>query len=222
MSDVARLAGVGTMTVSRVLNGTAHVAEETALRVQTAIDRLRYRPNELARAFRCHRSRSIGLILPYLYDSFFANCAHAVTTVAKERGYSVIITTSNEDPDTEYDEAEQMLRWNVDGLVVIPARFRRSRLTRALFGKTPVVAFDRPVADPAFDVVLVRKHRRRPPHGPASHRAWASAHRLYGTEPQPVYHQRPISRLSPCDARCGPQRECILRLRLPAGHLASR
>ncbi len=155
MSDVARLAGVGTMTVSRVLNGTAHVAEKTALRVQTAIDRLRYRPNELARAFRCHRSRSIGLILPDLYDSFFANCAHAVTTVAKERGYSVIITTSNEDPDTEYDEAEQMLRWNVDGLVVIPARFRRSRLTRALFGKTPVVAFDRPVADPAFDVVLV-------------------------------------------------------------------
>ncbi len=155
MSDVARLAGVGTMTVSRVLNATTHVAEETARRVQTAIDQLQYRPNELARAFRCHRSRSIGLIIPYLYDPFFANCAHAVTTVAKEHGYSVIITTSNEDPDTEYVEAEQMLRWNVDGMVVIPARFRRSRLTRALFGKTPVVAFDRPVADPAFDVVLV-------------------------------------------------------------------
>jgi LacI family transcriptional regulator len=156
MSDVARLAGVGTMTVSRVLNGTVHVAEETAQRVQTAIDQLQYRPNELARAFRGHRSRSIGLILPYLYDPFFANCAHAVTTVAKEHGYSVIITTSNEDPDTEYVEAEQMLRWHVDGMVVIPARFRRSRLTRALFGKTPVVAFDRPVVDPAFDVVLVQ------------------------------------------------------------------
>jgi len=156
MSDVARLAGVGTMTVSRVLSGTVHVAEETARRVQTAIDQLQYRPNELARAFRGHRSRSIGLILPYLYDPFFANCAHAVTTVAKERGYSVIITTSNEDPDVEYIEAEQMLRWNVDGMVVIPARYRNSRLTRTLFGKTPVVAFDRPVADPAFDVVLVQ------------------------------------------------------------------
>jgi LacI family transcriptional regulator len=156
MSDVARLAGVGTMTVSRVLNGTANVAEKTAKRVQTAIDQLQYRPNELARAFRGHRSRSIGLIVPDLYDSFFANCAHAVTTVAKERGYSVIITTSSEDPDTEYVEVEQMLRWNVDGMVLIPARFRRSRLTRALFGKTPVVAFDRPVADRTFDVVLVQ------------------------------------------------------------------
>jgi LacI family transcriptional regulator len=156
MSDVARLASVGTMTVSRVLNGTVPVSTETAQRVQTAIAQLHYRPNQLARAFRGRESRSIGLIIPYLYDPFFANCAHAVTTVAKEHGYSVIITTSDEDPDTEFAEAEQMLERHVDGLVVIPARFRQSRLTRALFGKTPVVAFDRPVPDPAVDVVLVQ------------------------------------------------------------------
>jgi LacI family transcriptional regulator len=156
MSDVARLAGVGTMTVSRVLSGTVPVSAETAKRVQTAIEQLNYRPNQLARAFRGQRSRTIGLIIPYLYDPFFSNCAHAVTTVAKEHGYSVIITTSNEDPETEYVEAEQMLQRHVDGLMVIPARFRHSRLTRAFFGKTPVVAFDRPVSDPALDVVLVQ------------------------------------------------------------------
>jgi LacI family transcriptional regulator len=156
MSDVARLAGVGTMTVSRVLSGTVPVAPDTAKRVQTAIDQLRYRPNELARAFRGQRSRSIGLILPYLFDPFFANCAHAVTTIAKDHGYSVLITTSNEDADTEYAEAEQMLQRHVDGMVVIPATSRNSRLTRSLFGKTPVVCFDRPVSDSALDVVLVQ------------------------------------------------------------------
>jgi len=156
MSDVARLAGVGTMTVSRVLSGTVPVSEETAQRVQTAIEQLNYRPNELARAFRGQKSRSIGLIIPYLYDPFFANCAHAVATVAKEHGYSVLITTSNEDPDTEYAEAEQMIQRHVDGLVAIPAPNRTSRLSRALFGKTPVVVFDRPVSDPALDVVLVQ------------------------------------------------------------------
>jgi LacI family transcriptional regulator len=156
MGDVARLAGVGTMTVSRVLNGTARVSEETAQRVQTAIEQLRYRPNELARAFRGQRSRTIGLIVPYLHDPFFASCAHAVTTAAKERGYSVVITTSDEDPDTEYLEAERMLQRHVDGIAVIPARSRNSRLTRALFGKTPAVAFDRPISDPAIDVVLVQ------------------------------------------------------------------
>ena len=156
MSDVARLAGVGTMTVSRVLSGSAGVTEETARRVQTAVEQLRYRPNELARAFRGQRTNSIGLIIPYLYDSFFANCAHAVTTVAKEQGYSVIITTSNEDPDLEYAEAERMLQRHVDGLVLIPSRFRQNRLTRSFFGKTPVVAFDRPVPDQQFDTVLVQ------------------------------------------------------------------
>jgi LacI family transcriptional regulator len=156
MSDVARLAGVGTMTVSRVLNGTARVSEETTRRVQKAIEQLKYRPNELARVFRSQKSQTIGLIIPYLYDPFFANCAHAVTTVAKEHGYSVIITTTDENPDTEYLQAEQMLQRHVDGLVVIPAHRLESRLTRVMFGRTPVVAFDRPVSDPAIDVVLVQ------------------------------------------------------------------
>jgi LacI family transcriptional regulator len=156
MSDVARLAGVGTMTVSRFLSGTVPVSSDTAQRVQAAILQLNYRPNELARAFRGQRSRTIGLIIPYLYDPFFANCAHAVTTVAKEHGYSVIITISNEDINTEYAEVERMLERHVDGLVAIPARFRGSHITRALFGKTPVVVFDRPVSDPALDVVTVQ------------------------------------------------------------------
>ena len=156
MSDVARLAGVGTMTVSRLLSGSAGVSEETAQRVLAAVEKLKYRPNEIARAFRGQRTRTIGLIIPYLYDSFFANCAHAVTTVAKEHGYTVIITTSNEDPDTEFAEAEQMLQRNVDGLVIIPSLYRQLRLTRNFFGRTPVVAFDRPISDQPFDVVLVQ------------------------------------------------------------------
>jgi LacI family transcriptional regulator len=156
MSDVARLAGVGTMTVSRVLNGTARVSDETTRRVQKAIEQLKYRPNELARVFRSQKSKTVGLIIPYLYDPFFANCAHAVTNVAKDHGYSVIITTTDENPETEYMQAEQMLQRHVDGLVVIPAHRVESRLTRAMFGRTPLVAFDRPVSEPGFDVVLVQ------------------------------------------------------------------
>lgn len=155
MSDVARLAGVGTMTVSRVLSGTVRVSAETTQRVQSAIEQLQYRPNVLARAFRGQSSHSIGLIIPYLYDPFFSTCAHAVSIVARERGYSVIISTSDEDPQTEFNETDQMLQRHVDGMLVIPSRWQQSRLTRALFGKTPVVAFDRPVSDPSIDSVLV-------------------------------------------------------------------
>jgi transcriptional regulator with XRE-family HTH domain len=220
MADVARLAGVGTMTVSRVLSGTAPVSEGTAKRVQQAIQQLGYRPNELARAFRGQRSRTIGLIIPYLYDPFFAICAHAVTTVAKEHGYSVITTTSSEDPDIEYAEAEQMLQRNVEGMVIIPSRFRQSRLTRALFGKTPVVVFDRPVSDPSVDAVLVentsgsrRMVRHLIEHG---HERIS----FMGTEQGPVYDQRPASWLSPRHAGGRPDGELLLWLHIEGGYAA--
>jgi LacI family transcriptional regulator len=156
MNDVARAAGVGTMTVSRVLNESAHVSTETAERVYKAIKKLGYRPNEMARALRGVKSRTIGVIVPYLYDPFFATCAHAISTAAKKKGYSVILATSNEDPEDEGAEAQLMLQRHVDGLVVIPAESRHSHLSGPEFDKTPIVTLDRPVPDRRFDSVLVQ------------------------------------------------------------------
>jgi LacI family transcriptional regulator len=156
MNDVARVARVGTMTVSRVLNGSANVTEETAKRVYHAIEKLGYRPNEMARALRSLKSRTIGLIVPYLYDPFFATCAHAVNTVAREHGYSVILTTSNDDPATEYTEAQSMLQRHVEGLLLIPADIRRSRVSQAEFAGTHMVTLDRPVHDARIDSVQVQ------------------------------------------------------------------
>jgi len=155
MHDVARLAGVGTMTVSRVLNDSAPVSAEAAERVYRAIEQLGYRPNEMARALRGVKSRSIGMIVPHLYDSFFATIAHEINTVAREHGYSVILATSDEDPDLEFTEAELMLQRRVDGLIVIPAEASRSRLIHAEFDRTHIVTLDRPTQARRFDSVLV-------------------------------------------------------------------
>jgi LacI family transcriptional regulator len=156
MNDVARVASVGTMTVSRVLNGSANVTEETAKRVYRAIEKLGYRPNEMARALRSLKSRTIGLIVPYLFDPFFATCAHAVNTVAREHGYSVILTTSNEDPTTEYTEVQSMLQRHVEGLLIIPADIRKSRISQSEFAGTHIVTLDRPVHDARIDSVQVQ------------------------------------------------------------------
>jgi LacI family transcriptional regulator len=156
MNDVARVAGVGTMTVSRVLNGSANVTEETAKRVYLAIEKLGYRPNEMARALRSLKSRTIGLIVPYLFDQFFATCAHAVNTVAREHGYSVILTTSNEDPATEYSEAQSMVQRRVEGLLIIPTDKRKSRINQAEFSGTHIVTLDRSVHDARLDSVQVQ------------------------------------------------------------------
>jgi LacI family transcriptional regulator len=155
MSDVARVAGVSLMTVSRVLNGTAKVSPETEEQVRRAVDKLRYRPNELARALRGMKSRTIGVIVPYLYDPFFATCAHAAAVVARQHGYSVIVSTSSEDVDVEYTELQLMLQRHVEGLLVIPANNGRSKLTLPEFARTPVVLLDRPIQDLHFNAVLV-------------------------------------------------------------------
>lgn len=146
MRDVANRAGVGMMTVSRVLNGTAHVTDETSARVYRALKELQYQPNYMARALRGHRSRSIGVIVPYLYDPFFASCAHAISAVAKQHAYSVLLATSNERTDTETEAARDLLRRQVDGLIVIPAFNGRTRLNDPEFHSIPMVAVDRPVA----------------------------------------------------------------------------
>jgi LacI family transcriptional regulator len=159
MRDVADRAGVGMMTVSRVLNGTAHVTDETSARVSRALKDLQYQPNLMARALRGHGTRSIGDIVPYLYDPFFASCAHAISAVAKQHAYSVLIATSDERADTETEAARDLLRRQVEGIIVIPAANGRSHLRDPEFHCTPMVAVDRPIPRSHIDRVLVENQR---------------------------------------------------------------
>lgn len=163
MSDVAKLAQVSTMTVSRVLNENPSVLDETRQRVFDAIEQLGYRRNELARSLRERRSRQIGILVPNLYDSFFALCAHAVSTVAKAHTYSVSIATTDEDPETEFEEASRMARRHIDGLVVIPAEggTGASRLLSPELSEVAIVVLDRPLPGGGrrADTLLVQNKR---------------------------------------------------------------
>ncbi len=145
MRDVAERAGVGMMTVSRVLNGTAQVRDETKERVYRALEELHYRPNLMARALRGFGTRSIGVILPYLFDPFFASCAHAISTIAKQHAYSVLLATSDENTETEAEQLRDLLRRQVEGIIVFPASKGESHLTDPDFLGTPMVAVDRPL-----------------------------------------------------------------------------
>jgi LacI family transcriptional regulator len=154
MEDVARLAEVGTMTVSRLLNGNTAVSPEATKRIHWAIEKLGYQRNDLARAFRGQQTKTIGVLIPHLADPFFARCAYEVDTVAKEHGYSSIVTSTNSDEREEENESLKMLRRHVEGIVIIPARDGPSYLSRAEFRKMPIVALDRP-ATKNIDTVLI-------------------------------------------------------------------
>jgi len=155
LEDVARVAGVGAMTVSRTINGHPYVSEETAKKVRTAIRQLGYRPNQAARMLTGQLSRSIGLIVPDLADPFFAMVSHAVQETARENGYLVWLATSNGDPSIEAAQVEQMTHHTVDGILLVPVDSKHKYLKAVAEGATPVVTIDRPIEAATSDSVGV-------------------------------------------------------------------
>ena len=91
ISDVARLANVSIATVSRVVNGSAPVAEETVQQVWRAIDTLNYMPSSAARSLAGRRTGSIGLFLPRTSGAFFASMLQGVETGVRESGFELLI-----------------------------------------------------------------------------------------------------------------------------------
>jgi LacI family transcriptional regulator len=155
LEDVARVAGVGAMTVSRTINGHPYVSEQTAKKVRTAIRQLGYRPNQAARMLTGQLSRSIGLIVPDLADPFFSVVSHAVQETARESGYLVWLAASNDDPAIEAAQVEQMTHHPVDGILLVPVDSKHKYLKAVAEGATPVVTIDRPIEVATSDSVGV-------------------------------------------------------------------
>ncbi len=143
------------MTVSRTINGHPYVAEETAKRVRAAVRQLNYRPNHAARMLTGQLSRSIGLIVPDLADTFFSVICHAVQETARESGYLVWLAASNYDPSIEAAQVEQMTHHPVDGILLVPVDSRHKYLKAVTSGATPVVTIDRPIEVATTDSVEV-------------------------------------------------------------------
>jgi LacI family transcriptional regulator len=153
--DVARAAGVGPMTVSRTINGHPYVSQATAKRVQAAIRKLGYRPNQAARMLTGQLSKSIGLIVPDVADPFFSIVSKSVQKAAREAGYTVWLAVSDADSATEEAEIEQMTNHPVDGILLAPVNSRSKHLKHAAAGSIPIVTIDRPIEIASTDSVGV-------------------------------------------------------------------
>ncbi|MDO7882722.1 LacI family DNA-binding transcriptional regulator [Salinibacterium soli] len=120
LRDVADLAGVSFKTVSNVINNHPHVAADTRAKVESAIERLGYRPNRSARSLRSGRTGAIGLAVPELSLAYFAELADAVITVAEERETVVLIEQTGGDPRRELEALHGARRQMTDGLLFSP------------------------------------------------------------------------------------------------------
>ncbi len=159
IKDVAREAGVSTATVSRVMSKRDPVSGEMRDRVLGAARRLDYRPNALAKSLRVEATGTLGLIISNVMNPFFTAVARAVEDAAAERGYSVIIGNADEDPAKEERYVDALLRKQVDGFVVSPAREESPLLREVAASGTPVVFVDRSIE--GLDVPVVRADGRK-------------------------------------------------------------
>jgi LacI family transcriptional regulator len=155
LRDVAEIAAVSPKTVSRVVNGDAHVTPTTRARVQQAITDLGFQPNLVARSLRVGRADVIGLVVESLADPFFARLTSAVEQAAHERGLAVMVSSvGNRMPERESVIVESLLVRQVAGLIVAPMAQSHAYLTRAR-QRTPIVFVDRLPEGISSDAVLV-------------------------------------------------------------------
>jgi LacI family transcriptional regulator len=157
--DVAREAAVSLKTASRVLNNSKNVSEEKAIRVRDAMERLDYRPNELARGLKAQRSAAIGMIVPNLSDPFTANAVHGLQEVARANGYAVILASHGGDVDAERSEIRTLVARQIDGLVIAPADSRKDTFSDIIPGGVHVVTFDQLIRNVDVDSVTVTNRR---------------------------------------------------------------
>lgn len=154
IKDVAREAGVSIATVSRMMAGKGYVSAETRERVQAAITALGYRPNRVAQSLREQRSRIIGLVVSDIQNPFFGEVCRAVEAVAHERGLSVFICNTDEDPEKEQRYLELMMQQQVAGVIISPSWQGVARLEALTAAGIPVVTVDRREGR-MFDAVLI-------------------------------------------------------------------
>jgi LacI family transcriptional regulator len=122
LKDIARDLDVSVMTVSKVVRGCADVGAETRSRVLARIKELNYQPNWVARSLAARRTFIIGLIVPDLMHSFFAEIAKGVAATIRPLGYDVVICNSEEDGAAEASEVDRLLARQVDGLILASAQ----------------------------------------------------------------------------------------------------
>ncbi len=122
LKDIARELNVSVMTVSKVVRGCADVGADTRTRVLAKIKELNYQPNWVARSLAARRTFMIGLVVPDLMHSFFAEIAKGVAETIRPLGYDVVICNSEEDSAVESSEVERLLGRQVDGLLIASAQ----------------------------------------------------------------------------------------------------
>lgn len=159
IKELAKEIGVSSATISRVINNSGYVSEETRKKVLCAVEKYDYVPNAIARSLSTKDSRSIGVIIPDIENEFFSSVIRGISEVADANDYSIQFMSSNEDPEKEHDFLETVQKQRLAGLIITPVQekdsFTRKKLLKMQAGGVPVILVDRDIKGAEFDGVYV-------------------------------------------------------------------
>lgn len=160
VKDVARLSGVSTATVTRVLQDSEKVMPDTRRRVLEAVERLGYRPNPMARDLRHgNRTGAVGLVMATFTNMFQAGVAAGAERELRRAGLQLLLGSTDDDSSREPELAKAMIDRRVSALMMMPDGNERGYLTPDhLFG-TPVILVGRPAEGIDADVVMTDDDR---------------------------------------------------------------
>jgi len=154
--EVAERAGVSVATVSRVMNLSGPVSDKTRQSVNRAIRESGFRPNSIGRQLKTARTHTIGVLVPSLRNPIFADAVAGVELAAKQRGFGVLLASSDYDAEKETSAIETFLRNRVEGLVLTVADEENSEALDNLSAtQVPFVLMFNPVKRKRFSTVSI-------------------------------------------------------------------
>jgi LacI family transcriptional regulator len=143
MKDIADDLGISVTTVSKVFHNHHDIGASTRDRVLRRMQELNYQPSLHAQGLASGRTMIVGLIVPDLVHAFFSEVAKSISDVLRKKGYDLLIAASDEDPEFEKREIEQMIRRRVDVLIVASCQENSASLKRIIEQKVPLILLDR-------------------------------------------------------------------------------
>jgi LacI family transcriptional regulator, galactose operon repressor len=143
LKDIARDLGVSVITVSKALRDHSDISEETKARVLKRVKEMNYRPNLSARALVTGRTNLLGFVVPDLLHSFFSEIVRGVSAALQSTGYTLLTTSSEQDPKMERQAVEQLIARRVDALLVASTQWTVEMFRRVEEAGIPYILIDR-------------------------------------------------------------------------------
>jgi LacI family transcriptional regulator len=155
MREIAKLAGVSSATVSRVLNGSALVSEETTRRIQQILDELHFVPNSSAIHLKRGKSHTYGIVIPDLTNPFFTELVKSFEELLVANNQELLIANTDLQLTRAQRSVHRMLMRRVDGVALLASEYETASLESLVKNRIPVVTADHYRISPGLSDIIV-------------------------------------------------------------------